>query len=169
VTPANVVTVGPSPLKLFGMVALGGLMVAAGLSGVLLALFGLNWLLSSGWVVAAAAGGVVAGCGGALALAGAVGNRPRVEVGPEGFVLRTLFGSRSRRWADVEGDFEVLKIGLSEWVGYRLTRAFKESARVKPTKLLAGNDEAIVGAYGVPIGELAELLNQHKHRASGAP
>ena len=98
-------------------------------------------------------------------LAAMIGRRPCVEIGPEGFVVRRAFGSRSRRWSDIEGTFMVIKVGLSKVVAYRLTRAFKDCAEIKPTTLFAGNDEAISGVFDRPIGELAELLNQYKASA----
>jgi hypothetical protein len=171
-TPLNVVTVGSSPLKLLGNLALAGLGVTGGVAGVVLglslALFGLNWLMSFGWVIVAVTAVLVVCCDGALFLAASLGRTPRVEIGSEGFVLRHIFGSRPRRWSDIEGDFVVIKVGLGQGVGYRLTLGFKESARIKPTKLFAGNDEAISGWFDMPIGELAELLNRHKGRAAVA-
>jgi hypothetical protein len=96
---------------------------------------------------------------------------PRVEIRPDGFVVLALFGSRSRCWSDIDGDFVVIKVPLNKVVAYRLTKAFKDSAGIKPTTLFAGNDEAISGAYAVPVAKLAELLNQHKvsRKASSTP
>lgn len=159
---ANTVIVGPDLLKLLGAQVLGGVMVTGGVAGVLLGLFGLNWLL------VAAIGALVVCCCGAMMLAAAIGHRPRVEIGPDGFVVRTVFGSRSRRWSDVEGDFVVIKVGLGKTAAYRVSEACKRSAGIKRPKWLAGNDEGISGAYRVPIGQLAELLNQRKGRAAGS-
>jgi len=145
-------------------VMLGGLGVTGGVAVVLLSVFGLNWVASTGWIIIA-----LVGCSfGALALLALTGRRPRVEIGPDGFVARVPFGSRSRRWSDIEGGFVVIKVGVAEGMGCRLTRVFKESAGIKPTTLFAGNDEAISGGYEIPIGELAELPNHHKGRATGA-
>jgi hypothetical protein len=172
---SNIVTVGPDALKLLGTLVYGGLGITGGIAGTLLGIalildgiFGLSmgWLLSSGWVILAATGALVLCCSGPIFLAAVIWRRPRVEIGPEGFVARNAFGSRSRRWSDIEGSFVVIKVGLSKSVGYRLARVFKESARIKPSTLFAGNDEVIGGAYDIPIGKLAELLNQYKERAS---
>jgi hypothetical protein len=169
---SNSVTVNLNPLKLLGTLALGCLLITGGVAGVLLGLslvlLGLNWFLSAGWVIAVVTGVLVASCCGTLVLVAIIGRRPRVEIGPDGFVLRQLFGSRSRSWSDIEGSFVVIKVGLSKGVGYRLTQVFKESAGIKPTTLFAGNDEAIGGALDIPIDELAELLNQRKRPAPGA-
>src|SRR5262245_38096134 len=50
-------------------------------------------------------GAVAFGGPAALLLMSLLGRRPRVEIDAEGFVLRTAFGPRRRRWADVDGDF----------------------------------------------------------------
>jgi len=161
---SDIETVGPSPLKLLGTMGLGGLGMTAGMAMLSVGLFGLNWLRSSGWMFVA----VVAAVAGCAFLAALLGRRPRVEIGPDGFVVRPLFGGKTRRWSAIDGDFVEIKVGFGRGVGYRLTRAFKESAGIKPTTLFAGNDEAISGAFAVPIGRLVELLNQAKVRAAGA-
>jgi hypothetical protein len=164
-TPADLVTIGPDPLKLLGVLMLGAVGVTVGVAGVLLGLFGLPWFLASGWVVVALTGAVVVCCGGAVFLAAVVGNRPCVEISAGGFTTRTALTSRSRCWRDIESDFTVIKIGSAKAVGYRLTEAYKKLAGIKPTTMFAGNDEGISGAYRIPINELADLLNQHKGRA----
>jgi hypothetical protein len=169
---SNSVTVNLNSLKLLGTLALGCLLITGGVAGVLLGLslvlLGLNWFLSAGWVISVVTGVLVASCCGTLVLVAIIVRRPRVEIGPDGFVLRQLVGSRSRSWSDIEGSFVIIKVGLSKSVGYRLTQVFKESAGIKPTTLFAGNDEAIGGALDIPIDELAELLNQRKRPAPGA-
>lgn len=165
---ANVVTVYPHSLRLLVVQVLAGVVVTGGVACVLLGIFGQDWLLSSGLPLVAIVGAVVAcGCGTLVSIA-AFGGRPRVEIGPEGFVARSAFGSRTRRWGDIEGEFVVIRLGLLRGVGYRLTSAFEESARTKPSTSFGGNDEAISGEYRVPAGELAAMLNEHKGRASGA-
>lgn len=166
--PANVVTVYPHTLRLLVLQVLAAAVVTGSVAGVLLGVFGHDWLMSSGRVVVALVGAVVACFCGALVSIAAFGGRPRVEIGPEGFVTRTAFGSRTRRWGDIEGEFVVIRLGPLRGVGYHLTPAFKESARTKPTTAFAGNDEAISGVYRVPVGELVALLNEHKRRSSGA-
>jgi hypothetical protein len=159
---SNVVTVGPSLFKLL----LAGLMITGGVAGVVLglaiALLGLDWLLSSGPVILLVTGALAAG----LILIAIIVRRPRVEIGPDGFIIRTLFGSRSRDWTAIEGRFAVIKVGLGKGVGYHLTQRFKESAGIRGTTLFAGNDEVIAGVLDLPMGELAELLNQHMRNAA---
>src|SRR5262245_43362587 len=169
-TPSNSVIVGPSPLTLLGTLVFASLVLTASLAAFLLSLslavFGLGWFLSTGWVIVIVTGVLVACCCGALLSVAIIGRRPRVEIGPDGFIACTLFGSRSRRWSDIEGLFAVIKVGLQKGVGYHLSQDFKESACIKPTTLFAGNDEVISGAYEMPTGDLAALLNQHKTRAA---
>jgi hypothetical protein len=75
-----------------------------------------------------------------------------------------LLGHRSRRWSDIEGSFVVIRVGLQSVIAYRLTGAFKASARIRPAPSLAGNDEAILicGELAMGAGELVEVLNRWK-------
>src|SRR5580692_3835926 len=106
-TQSNAVTVNFNPLKLLGTLALGWLLITSGVAGVLLglssALLGLKWFLSVGWVIAVVTGVLVASCCGTMVLIAIIRRRPRVEIGPDGFVLCHLFGNRSRSWSDIEG------------------------------------------------------------------
>lgn len=142
---------------------LGGLGIIVGFVLLSEGLFG-RWLwLSYGWHVVGLVSGLVA----SAYVWALLRRRPSVELGPDAFVAQSLFGSRTRRWDEVEGDFVVIQLGWSRAIGYHLTSAFKESAKIKPTALFAGNDEAISGSYSVSINQLMELLNQHKQHALG--
>jgi hypothetical protein len=162
--------IGPSHAKLVRMFVTGSLGLTVALAGIVaavaLSFFGSDWLASSGWVIIAVGASVVVCAFGALCLVGAIARKPRVEIGPAGFVVRTLFWSRSRRWSDVEGEFTVIKIASLEAVGYHLTAPFKEASGIKPPRSLGGNDEAISGAYTISLTELAAILNDHKRRTS---
>src|SRR5262245_33317574 len=107
----NVIIIGPAPLKMLGLVALTTMVGAMGVAAVLLGLFGLDWLLVSGWISVLITAACFACLGVAPLLVAIVGRRPRLEIGPDGFVSRTLFGSRFRRWSDINGPFVVIKIG----------------------------------------------------------
>jgi hypothetical protein len=171
VTPSHHVTVGPDLAKLFGRVAFPCVCFPAGFAFFLLGCqfqFGQGWLLSSGWLIVLVIGAVVVGCGAAVMLTAIFGHRPRLEIGLDGFVLYDILGSRSRRWSDIEGSFEVIRLSMRSGVGYRLTQDFKEAVGYKANSWLVGNDEAIWGAFRLPIDELAELLNQHKERAEAS-
>jgi hypothetical protein len=125
--------------------------------------------LAAAWVLSYA--GIIIGCAAALAVSycalGTVAatflGRPRVEIGPDGFVTRGVVGNRARRWSDVAGSFTVIRAGLEAVVAYRLTDAFKEG-RIKLGSLPAGYDESISFCEELVLGaaELAEVLNQRK-------
>lgn len=161
--PSDVVFIGPSPLKLLGTMGLGGLGIIVGFVLLSEGLFGRWLLLSYGWLIVGLVGGLVI----SFYVWALLRRRPSVELGPDAFVAKSLFGSRTRRWDEVEGDFVVIQLGWSRAIGYRLTTAFKEAAKIKPTTLFAGNDEAISGSYTSSIHQLVELLNQHKRAALG--
>lgn len=152
--------IGPSPLKLFLVMAGGGLGVIVGVCLIVDGALGRKWLLSAGWIVAAVVSSIVL-VGYLLSL---FRGRPSVEMDLDGFSCGSLFGTRTRAWRDIEGDFVQFGNGLQRGIGYRLTPAFKEANAIKPTTLFAGNDEAISGAYTVSHSHLTELLNQHKKR-----
>jgi hypothetical protein len=151
---STTVIVGPAPLKLFAKLLLGFLAMLAGVA----ALFGLS----------ATSVSILAGICGLLFVGVLVAGRPRVEIGPAGFVAATLTSSRTRRWGDVDGNFVVFRSGLNYMVGYRLTEACKQSIGFKPTTLFDGNDEAISGIFRLSIAELSALLNEYKERAANA-
>jgi hypothetical protein len=165
-TASNLISVGPNPLKLIGTQVLGGIGVTGGITLVLLSIFGLNWLLSSGWAIVAVTGALVACACGTMALAAIIGRKPRVDIGPDGFLVRAVFGSRWRRWSDIEGNFTVIKIGWVKAVAYHLTTAYKTRVGRKPTSRLSGYDDAIFGAFQLAAEELAELLNAQKRQNS---
>lgn len=161
--PDNVVVIGPSTLKLLATLGLGGCGMTAGVAFLLAGLFGASFLQSTGWIIVAIVGSGVVG---ALAMA-LIRRRPKIEIGPEGFVVHALIGKHSRRWSDIAGDFVVIRIGYSQAVGYRLTEACQEATRFQPTTLFSGNDAAISGAFAVSMTELANILNDFRARNSG--
>jgi len=96
--------------------------------------------------------------------------RPRVEIGPDGFVTQGAFGRRPRRWTDIKGDFAAVKVGFQTVVAYRLTDAARESDRVKPVAPPAGYDDAIAFCGELSIGarELADVLNRRRQAVPSA-
>ena len=172
-TPSTPVTVGPSPLKILGKVAIASIGITVGVP-ILIVLVGfLNqapWLLSHVWIITACTAALVTCYCGVAVLVAIISGQPRVEIGPDGFVDHGVLGHRLCRWSDIEGDFAVIRVGLQSVVAYRLTDAFKESARIKPIPSLAGNDEAILicGELAIGAGELAEVLNQWKQGVPSA-
>lgn len=166
-TVAPSVTVGPSPLKIFGGLAFLSIAGTAGVA-IVVVLFGFlshPWLLANAWTIIAGTAALLAGwC--ALGVFGAIiWHRPRVEIDSGGFVAQGTFGRRPRRWSDIEGGFAVIRVGLQSVVAYRLTDGFKELARIQPIASLAEYDEAIsfCGELALGAGELADLLNRWKH------
>jgi hypothetical protein len=171
-SPAPSVTVGPSPLKIFGGIALLSIAGTGGVA-IFVVFFGFlahPWLLANAWTIIAGAAALLAGwC--ALAVFGAlIWRRPRVEIDSDGFVTQGTFGRRPRRWNDIEGGFAVIRVGLQSVVAYRLTDAFKECVRIQPISSLAEYDEAIsfCGELAIGAEELADLLNRWKHDVPSA-
>jgi hypothetical protein len=155
IPPASV-TVGPSPLKILRQVAIVFVAGTVGFSILVafLGFLGAPWLLFNAWTIIACTA-VLLACYCAIAVLGAViWGLPRVEIGPDGFVDHGVLGHRSRRWSDIKGSFTVIRVGwpigvgLRPVVAYRLTDAFKESARIRPVASLAGNDEADMRRVG---------------------
>src|SRR5437588_13127170 len=113
-SPASV-TVGPGALKVVGSSAIAFVAITAGatilvmflelLAAVgLLGLLGLPpWLWSYRWMIIACTAALVACYCGMAVLGAIIWARPRVEIGPDGFVDYGILGHRSRRWSDIEG------------------------------------------------------------------
>jgi hypothetical protein len=165
-TPPSAVTVGPSPLKLLGTAVITSVAGIAGVSilVVVLGFLAAPWLLSHAGTIITGTAALLA-CYWAIAVPVAVVcGRPRVEIGPDGFETHGILGHRARRWSDIDGGFAVVRVGLQRAVAYRLTGAFKESARIQPIASLArqGHDEAILfcGELTMGAGELAQVLNR---------
>jgi len=174
--PPPSVIIGPSAIKVLGEVMLGAV-VGTACVYVFILIFGFianPWLLAHAltiveWVVAFFA------CFGVIGVIVArTCRRPRVEIGPDGFVCQGISGFRTRRWSDVEGNFVVGRSDLFRpMVSYRLTDdAFKALApkRRAATAAVKKDDEAIIFCAELEIGarELAEMLNRWKNEAAGA-
>ncbi|HEY1065444.1 MAG TPA: hypothetical protein VGE52_05020 [Pirellulales bacterium] len=155
-------TFEPSAFKLIATMGLGGTGAAVGLLCVMHALFGAGFNSTIGGSIFAFLLTLVAA---ALGVA-IVRKRPRLEIDSAGFTILPLFGETARRWSDIDGDFEVIKVGWTQGVGYRLTTAYKEANRFTPTTLFAGNDEALSGAFAAPMQQIADALNERKRRAA---
>jgi hypothetical protein len=149
--------VRPSPVRLLASL---GIMVAggAGLICGLLLILGLRTMQTL-----VVAGVVAVGLSVALFLLALIRQRPQVVVSAEGFVFCRLFGSQSRKWEEVDGQFAVIKIGLSKAVAYNLTAECKARTGRKPTSHWSGYDEAILAqALQLWAEQLAELLNEYR-------
>ncbi len=164
--PAISVTVGPSPLKILGKLAIGSVAFTAvvGILILFMGFLGSAWILSLAWIILICTVALLACyCAIAVIVAGLCG-LPRVEIGADGFVDYGIVGHRSRRWSDIEGSFVVIRVGLQRVVAYHLTAAAKESIRLMPGTSLRGYDEALLicGELEMGTAQLAEVLNQWK-------
>ena len=90
---------------------------------------------------------------------------PRVEIGPDGFVLYQLGFTRSRAWKDVEGDFVLRASPFGSTVAYRLSELFKKSLEHKGQSGRPADVEFVGGCFAMSAVELAGLLNEHKRHA----
>ena len=100
-------------------------------------------------------------------VAGAVRQRPRVVITPEGFVVLPAFAGRTHPWEDIDGPFAVIQIGMSKAVAYKLTADYKARVGKKPPSRFSGHqgyDEVIIGNFRLSAEELASALNEHKRR-----
>jgi hypothetical protein len=104
-----------------------------------------------------------------LFLLGTLRRRPRVVIHPEGFTVYRVIGLRSHRWEDVEGRFAAVRVGVTKVVAFHLTAEYKARVGKKPTSLFAGYDDAISGAFRLPMERLADLLNEHKEKGRRSP
>jgi hypothetical protein len=170
--PPAFVTVGPSPLKILGKVAIVAIAMTVGapILVVFVGFLAAPALLSHVWIITACTAALGACYCGIAVLGAVIWGRPRVEIGPDGFVDHGVLGHRTRRWSDIEGSFTVIRFGWGRVVAYRLTDTFKESARINPIASLAGNDEAILicGELAIAARELADVLNRWKQGVPSA-
>jgi len=153
-TMPSAVIIRPNFLKMLGAIVLGNLLMV----GSLLLIFGFHTVL---YVTCA----VFLGVSVLLVMIGLVRQRPRIRISTEGFESLPLFGSQLYSWADVEGEFAVLKMGTSKLVVFHLTAGCKARLGKKPTRLYSGYDAALGGLYEVSIEKLAEMLNRHKQQS----
>jgi hypothetical protein len=181
----DIATVGPNPFKVWGQLAIATVAITGGATMLVVVLEFLAAAGLLGWVplppwlwlhhrsVITCISVLLVGYCAIAPLVAVISGRPKIEIGPEGFVDYGVVGHRSRRWNDIEGSFTVIRVGwpmafgLRPVVAYRLTDAFKQSARIKPVASLEGNDEAILicSELAIGAGELADLFNRWKHIA----
>lgn len=153
--------IGPSPVKLLATGGLGGLGATAGVAIVFRGIFGQEWLSSTGWVICAVMACLVC-CYCFLAL---IWRKPSIEITDQGFTAYSLFGRHDRLWSQIEGDFQNIKVGYGRGIGYRLTQKYKDSSGIKPSTLFPGSDEAISGAYGMPVRQIVAIINERKEQS----
>jgi hypothetical protein len=146
--------IGPNVPRTFVTLVLADVGIAAGL----LLACGLSWVTIALWAAAVA-------CTALLFVISLVRGLPAVEVSVEGLTARHAFGTRSFRWADVEGEFVTVRVGPSKMVAFRLTPAYKASGARLGRPPCPGYDAGISGHYRLSLEELTELLNRHRQKA----
>jgi len=123
-------------------------------------LFGSNWPLACVIYV------------GFFAIASFIGysSRPRLFIMPRGFAVDYLpVGKKrrrqacSRKWEEIDGDFNVSSIIFFTFVCYKLKPEFKPRF-IKNTKNSHGFDEMIPRGLALPPEKVAELLNFNMQR-----
>lgn len=152
------ITIKCDPVNLLLGNLLGAAGITLGVAGMMIGLFGmhLNALIWIGSSVTALALG--------FSVLGILSGKPNITIDAEGFTFRTPIGpERKRRWADIDGPFTVIRVGMLQGVAYRLTPAFKQTTPIKPNSAFQGYDEMIGGSLRVSKEELAKLLNEHKN------
>ena len=92
---------------------------------------------------------------------------PRLEIGPDGFVVHLLRNSCSRQWNDIEGDFMVRWTPFGRSVAYRLSATFKTLAEDAAKSPRPGSREWVGNCFDRSPFEVAALLNENKRRAAG--
>jgi hypothetical protein len=153
-TQAESVTVSADVRKLAAAYAVGFVGVAVGLA----------MMFGGGRQLLIGCGAMALLAAGSLAVTVSRG-RPRVVITPEGFATHALFGRGSAyRWADIDGSFVVIRVGLSEATAFCLTAEARARTGKKPLPRLSGNDEGIAGVFRLTPRRLATLLNEHKQR-----
>jgi hypothetical protein len=157
-TQPGTVTIAPGLLRLLKTLLVSNVLIVGGILGIAIGLVGVGKWTFVACVVAVA---LVT----TLFLLGALRQRPRVVITREGFVFEKLFGREVRQWKEIDGRFDVIKVGWNKAVAYNLTPEYKARTGKKPTSLFSGYDAAMIGSTLVcSAGELAELLNEHKQR-----
>ncbi len=152
------VTIKPGVLRLLRMLLLCNLAIVFGIFCIAIGLIGVGK-----WTVVACS--VAIALITTLFLIAAIMQRPRVVITPKGFVFEKLIGREAHQWDEIDGQFAVIRIGITKAVAYKLTPECKARTGKKPNPMFAGYDAAIGGGAlpGSP-SELAELLNEHKRR-----
>jgi hypothetical protein len=147
----------PSPLKTAGLAALTAAMAAGG-----------AWMIVSGevlgWFVA-----VFFGLCTLVIAAALLPNASYLRVGPDGFTLCSLFRAHSYRWSDVSG-FSVDRVGPNRMVVFDFSEEFQGMPRLRRfAAALGGHEGGLPDSYGMPLEDLAGLLNEYREQgiASG--
>ena len=111
---------------------------------------------------------------GVVALVQFVPGSSFLQLTPEGFAMRSLWRTKSYRWADIE-EFGVAVVNSGharqKMVGFDFTESYPRGATAQKlmnlNRRLTGYEAAIPDNYGWKYAELAEHLNALKSRFTG--
>ncbi len=103
------------------------------------------------------------GLGSLVALISLQPNASSLELTPEGFTVRSLLRrTGTTRWEDVS-DFGVGRIGPNAMVMFNFVDSYKRAVPIRwVNSALTGYEAALPDCYGLPAGELADLMNRYK-------
>ncbi|HWS64683.1 MAG TPA: STM3941 family protein [Steroidobacteraceae bacterium] len=77
-----------------------------------------------------------------------------------GFLFVSLFRKHFVAWSSVQS-FVPVKIQFKNMVGWNFSSEYQESKRIRVVNTtVAGVEAALPDTYGMPAGELADLMNQ---------
>jgi hypothetical protein len=92
-------------------------------------------------------------------------NSSYLQIGPEGFAIRSLYRTQSFRWSDV-GPFVVRRFKNGQMVMFDFSEEYSQQRRLRElSKALAGHDGGLVDSYGLSHDDLAALLNRYREAA----
>jgi hypothetical protein len=129
----------------FAFTIIGGLMIHVG--------------RRSGWFVAG-----VFGFGSLVFFLQLLPNCSFLELGPDGFTVRSLYRSHQYGWADVD-HFAVTRVGVNKMVAFDFSSGYEkgQTARRMATNI-SGYEGALPDSYGMKPEQLSELMSEWKAR-----
>jgi hypothetical protein len=93
----------------------------------------------------------------------ALPNSSYLELRPDGFKVCTLFRPSTYLWSEV-GPFTVGTIGLNPMVVFNFSSDYRGLARSRKVAAgLTGHEGALPDSYGLPLPELAQVLNEYRN------
>jgi len=94
-----------------------------------------------------------------------------LKLDDQGFTYRTLAGTKSWQWTDIDSFFVVTQralvfIPINRMVGWKFSKTYKKPLILKASSLLVPFDALLPYTYGMTPAELAALLEAWRLRAS---
>ena len=142
---------------IFALLAAGAVLVAATSDDS-----GLQWLMGGA--------AILMGAGAILGFKNLQPGTSYLQLTPEGFAVKALFGNEYRyRWDEVTG-FDISSFKTNTWVVFSFTPEAKasrpHSALRRFDKSVMGYDENLPDTYGMGASRLAALMNEWRERAA---